>query len=199
MPTRRHNAGFTLFELLIVLAVMGVLVGLVLPESTPALDEQLRLAADVLKTDLAYARSLAITSDSTYQITFEEDDNRYVLTHTGDDPGLDTLPDSPFRAVGDPADKHIVDFDELPQMAAGVRFVIAAAYNLFFHHVDNVEYGALGEPTRGGYTVIWLAAGDGNDTKYIYLVVYPVTGMVKIGNVTTVAPPSWILTASPML
>ena len=196
--TRRHPAaaGFTLIELLIVLAIMGVLVGIVLPDSTPAIDEQLRLAADVLKTDLAYARSLAITSDSTYRIAFDEEENRYVLTHTGSNPALDRLPDSPFRAADDPPDQHIVDFDELPQVTAGVRFVTAAAFNLFLYPVADVEYGSLGEPSRGGYTVIWLAAGEGDDTKYVYLLVYPVTGMVEVGDTTTVAPPEWLVEAS---
>jgi len=189
---RPPTAGFTLIELLIVIAMVGILVGLVLPETSPALDEQLRLAAQVLKSDLAYARSLAITNQSTYQITFDGEENRYVLSHSGSDESLDVLPDSPFRNPGDPPEQHIVDFDELPRVGRGVRFVSAATLDLFLLPTDNIEYGPLGETTRGSYSVIWLAAGSGEETKYIWLLVYPVTGLAEEGSCSTYGPPSWI-------
>jgi len=193
-PNRRQQTGFTLFELLIVLTVIGVLVGLVLPDTSPAIDEQLRMAADILRNDLALARSLAVSNDSTYAVTFEEDENRYILTHTGTNAALDELPSSPYRALDDSSEELVVDFDELPQMGAAVEYVAAAALNFTLTRVDDVEFDSLGAPTRGGYTVVWLSAGEDESEKYIYLIVYPTTGMVKVGDVTTYAPPAWLLT-----
>jgi len=190
-PGRRSDA-FTLIELLIVIAMMGILVGLVLPGMDPALDEQLRLGAEVLRTDLAYARSLAITNQSTYRITFDRGENRYVLTHSGADDALDALPDSPFRNPGDPPEQHVVDFDELPRVGRGVRFEAAATLDTFLLTTDNIEYGPLGETTRGSYSVIWLAAGTGEETKYVWLLVYPVTGLAEVGGYSTNGPPDWL-------
>ena len=71
MLHRRPTAGLTLIELLIVVAVMGILAGLVLPSSNPSLHDQLRSAAQILAGDLAYGRSLAVTHNSRYQFTFD--------------------------------------------------------------------------------------------------------------------------------
>jgi hypothetical protein len=173
---------------LIVIAMVGILAAVVLPDGTPALDEQLRLAAQVLKTDLAYARSLAITHQSTYRITFEKAENRYVLTHSGADDALDALPDSPFRNPDDPPEQHVVDFDELPRVGRGVRFEAAMLDDVL--PVDRVEYNDLGELSEGGDTSIWLAAGEGKERKYIQLKVYAVTGLAEVGGYTTDGPRS---------
>ncbi len=80
-----------------VIVVMGILVGLVLPNSNPSLLDQLRSAAQILRTDLAYGQSLAVANNSTYRFTFDTQNNRYVLSHSGANAALDKLPDSPFR------------------------------------------------------------------------------------------------------
>lgn len=194
---RRRSAGLTLIELLMVIAVMGILVGLVLPRSNPTIDDQLRSAAHILRTDLAYGRSLAVTNNSTYRLTFDTAENRYILEHSGSKAALDTLPDSPLRSPGDPPDQHVVDLDELPQMGPGARIVTAASGGATWQRVGQVEFGPLGGTTGSEPTRVWLAAGFGPETRYACLTVDPVTGLTQIQYTTQPPSADLLLGASP--
>lgn len=198
MLHRRPTAGLTLIELLIVVAVMGILAGLVLPSSNPSLHDQLRSAAQILAGDLAYGRSLAVTHNSRYQFTFDPSGNRYILEHSGPNAALDTLPVSPFRAPGDPPDQQIVDFQELPHLGPTVRIAGVGVNRSPWVSVGNLEFGPLGETTRPRETVIWLAAGTGSGTRYITLHVNPVTGLTTVGSYTANGPPSLQAEALPL-
>ena len=190
---RRQSAGFSLIELLIVIAVIGILAGLVLPRSNPSLYDQLRSVAQILRTDLAYGRSLAVTNNSTYRITFDTTDNRYILEHSGSRAALDTLPDSPFRDPDDPPERHVVDLDALPHIGPGVRIVSAATSGALVARVADVEFGPLGETTRTSPTVVWLAAGYGLDTRYLSLTINPVTGLTDLEYRATEGPPAGVV------
>ncbi len=192
LPHRRPSAGFSLIELLMVIVVMGILVGLVLPNSNPSLLDQLRSGAQILRTDLAYGQSLAVANNSTYRFTFDAEDNRYTLYHSGANAALDALPDSPFRGPDDPPDRHVVDFDELPHVGPTVR-LIAAGVAESAQRVSSLQFGPAGETTRNGTTMIWLGVGSGSSARYISLAVHPTTGLVELGDPTRDAPPPWAL------
>ncbi len=190
---RRSPAAFSLIELLIVIAVIGILAGLVLPRTNPSLYDQLRAAAQILRTDLAYGRSLAVTNQSTYRVTFDAAENQYVLEHSGPSAALDALPDSPFRRVTDPSEQYIVDLDDLPRVGPGVRIVAVGSSGAALQQVFDVEFGPLGETTRTDPTVVWLAAGHGPDTRYLVLTVNPLTGLTDLEYRGAEAPPAEIL------
>jgi len=192
-PRRRQPAGLTLLELLLVIAVMGILVGLVLPSSEPNTYDQLRSVTRIVTTDLAYGRSLALANNSTYRFTFDTQQNRYVLEHSGGNAALDRLPDSPFRSADDPPDRHIVDLDDLPHLATTVRLLTAAGFQPGLQRVKDLEFGPLGETTRSGETLICLAAGSESETRYVWLCVNPVTGLAEVWWYTSQPPPPWLL------
>jgi prepilin-type N-terminal cleavage/methylation domain-containing protein len=82
MQTARNQRGFSLPELLVVLAVIGLLVVV----AVPLVSEQVRRATvlgsvDVLRTDLRAARMIAATRQQAVPFTFElTPQNRYSYT-----------------------------------------------------------------------------------------------------------------------
>jgi prepilin-type N-terminal cleavage/methylation domain-containing protein len=182
-PTNQPTAAFSLVELLIVVAVMGILVGIVLPHFQPPLSEQLRGAASIVGADLSYARNLAVTNGSTYRVSFDVDGNRYVLTHTGSNPTLDTLPATPFRPSQDAPDEHTCDLDELPHIGTTVHVYAVNEGIGSWKPIGDVEFGPLGGTSRAEPTMVWLRCGSGPGRRFLPLTVDPVTGLVAVGEI----------------
>jgi len=187
-PTFQANAAFSLIELLIVVAVMGILIGIVLPHFQPPLSEQLHGAASIVAADLEYARNLAVTNGSTYRTTFDLSGNRYVLTHSGSNSVLDTLPSTPFRPPSDARDEHTCDLDELPHIGATVHVHAVSEGVRTWKPVDDVEFGPLGGTTRSEPTTVWLQCGSGHDRRFLPLTISPTTGLVAVGEIQSADP-----------
>src|SRR5437762_3165015 len=92
---RALGRGLTLIELLLTLAVLGILAAILIPQLSGDLPERLSAAAQVVSADLDYARSLAVANNTSYTITFDPGSNRYYLRHSGPNPQFNTLPASP--------------------------------------------------------------------------------------------------------
>ncbi len=190
--TNRQLAGFTLIELLIVIALVGVLAAVVLPSSEPSANDQLRATARILGADLAYARSLAVTNNSEYRVAFDLPNNRYTLEHSGSNPNLDVLPDSPFSRTAGAQKQMVVNLDELPRLGGRVRMEAVAEVDWLVRRVSDIEFGPLGETTRSGSTLLWLGAGSDVRKRYLMLIVHPITGLTEMSNSTEQGPPSWL-------
>lgn len=187
-PTHKPTAAFSLIELLIVVAVMGILIGIVLPHFQPPLSEQLRGAATIVAADLSYARNLAVTNGSTYRTAFDVNGNRYVLTHSGSNSALDTLPSTPFRPSHDAPDEHTCDLDQLPHIGTTVHVHAVSEGVGTWKPIDHVEFGPLGGTTRSEPTRVWLRCGSGPDSRFLPLTVDPITGLVAVGEIQVTDP-----------
>lgn len=193
----RQNVGFTLIELLMVIALVGILAAVVLPSFEPSLNDQLRATARILATDLAYARSLAVTNNSRYRIVFSVKDNRYTLEHSGANASLNALPESPFSRESGAQKQMVVELDKLPRVGGEVHLAAVAEFNPSVAAASEVEFGPLGETTDAAWTIIWLRAGSGSRARYVLLLVHPITGLAEISSTTETAPPQWLTSASP--
>lgn len=178
MNRPRRRSGFSLVEMLIVVTILGILSALAIPSTNANLREQLQATAHTLTRDLDYARSLAVTNNSRYRMAIDVAQQRYVLTHTGTNAQLNTLPETPFRDPDDPANEQIVELENLVTGdATGARFLAAGPGGALSGTVTNIEFGPLGEVTSAQEVVVWLVAGAGDGRLYLPIRVDPITGL----------------------
>jgi prepilin-type N-terminal cleavage/methylation domain-containing protein len=183
---RRH--GITLVELLIAVALVGILAATLIPSASPVPGDALSGAAQILAADLEYGRDLAVTHNSRYRFTFQLAQNRYILEHSGANAGLNVLPPSPFRSPTDPPNQQIVALGDLPQIGAPVRVCAGEANGQSLGPTVHMEFGPLGETTSSAETTIWLSSGAGTAERFIPISVNPVTGLARIGELQAVRP-----------
>jgi general secretion pathway protein H len=89
---QRSQRGFTLIELILVLAIAGFIISLVAPAISSTTGLNLKTAAKRVAAGLRYARSQAVTTGDIYQITFDIDQNEMSIERMvkGDPYGLQT-------------------------------------------------------------------------------------------------------------
>ncbi len=180
--------GLTLIELLLTLAVLGILAAAIIPQLTADLPERLDAAAQVVAADLDYARALAVANNSTYRVTFQPAQNQYYLRHSGANPLFNALPRSPFRQNDDPVDQQSTRLADLPLPEPGVRLVGLVAMQGAGQAATHIEFKALGETTSKYESVVWLSCGKGSSRRYISVHVNPVTGLTEIGPLRGALP-----------
>ena len=184
----RKPAGVTLIELLLTLAVLSILAAILIPQLSGDLPERLAAAAQILSADLDYARSLAVTNNTSYKVTFDVAGNKYDLRHSGTNSLFNTLPGSPFRQSNDPADKQTTNLSQLPLPAPGVRLAAVVQTTGGVQSTTTLEFNSLGGTTCASQTIVWLSCGTGNLKRYISVYVDPITGLVTIGPTVTALP-----------
>ena len=188
MKTSRPSAGFSLLELLIVITIMSIMAGLIAVNSTTNTRDQLQGTAEIVAGEIAYARSLAVTNNDNYLLTFDATNGQFVLTHSGTNGAFNTLPMTAFRSPQDTATQHVVNLDALPNLGTAVHLLGALAMTSSPASVTTLEFGPLGETTGTDPTVVWLAAGSGDNARYLSITVNPVTGLTSIGSLQATRP-----------
>ena len=183
----RH--AFSMVELLIVLSIIGILAALAVPYLNPSMQSQLESAGHIVAADLAYARSLAIANNSSYEVSFDAAANRYTLRHSGANTALNSLPPSPNHHPDDPPDQQITDFANLPQLGPAPRIEAIHRMTATPVKVTTVEFAPLGQTTRGEATIIWLSCGADDSLRHLPIRVDPISGLATVGQLQTAPPP----------
>ena len=170
-----------MIELLMVVAIIGIVAAVAIPSFEPTVHDQLQSAARLISEDVSYARNLAVAYNSKYLLTFDLTQNRYVLQHSGSNSALNTLPASPSHNPSDPADRQIVRMSDALGPGVTVRLFAVYALSTPAQAAGDVEFGPLGETTRSEETIVWLAAGAGTTERFLSVRVNPVTGICRTG------------------
>ena len=76
---RGISGGFTLVELLIVIAIIMIAALTAIPMMSSAASMQIRSAANMLTADLEYAKSMSISRGQNYSVVFDKDTESYRI------------------------------------------------------------------------------------------------------------------------
>ncbi len=88
LKTHQHNHGLTVIELMVVVAVVGVLIALAAPSMRSLISAQRVVSINAeLVTDLQFARSEAVRRNRDVHVRFRATDNCYVLYVDNAGPG----------------------------------------------------------------------------------------------------------------
>jgi Tfp pilus assembly protein FimT len=178
----------TLVELLMTIAVLGILAAILIPQLSGDVPERLSAAAQVVATDLDYARSLAVANNTAYRFTFDVPNNRYVLRHSGTAAQFNTLPPSPHRQNDDPVTQQTTSLAALPIPEPGVRLVAIVQMQGSGTSTSEIEFNALGGTTCPQASVVWLVCGKGTIRRFLSVSVDPITGLATIGSPVATLP-----------
>jgi len=186
---RSRRRGFSLAELLIVVALLAIAAAVVVPNSSTSMATDLVQAAEVVVAELDYVRNLAVTYGSSYEATYSDDGTQLLLAHSGSNSSLDTLPAAPFGSVNDDPTQRVLRINELTSLAGDVRIVGAVAVtDSGDEPIASIEFGPLGETTRSETTQLWLANGRESARRYVAIEINPITGLATPGDVTSTLP-----------
>ena len=189
MRSLRTDHGFTLVEVMIVIAIMSVLAGLAIPYYQPNATIQLQAAAEIVAADVAFARSMAVSRNNEYTISFDIAENAYSLSHTGGVPALANLPNSPFHYEDD-ATERTTQLESLPHWGEAAKLV--AVYSRPDSgaptSISSVVFEPSGNTAYDETTAIWLSVGSGTVSRFISVEIDPVTGLESVSEVTSTMP-----------
>ncbi len=153
------RSGFTMIELIIVMAIIAIAALVAVPMMSSAASVQIRSASNMIAGDLEYARSMAISRGQKYSMIFDPAAESYKIVDEG---GI--VIKHPVKTGFD----YIVDFKNNGRLN---KVDIA---NANFNATTSVQFDCLGSPDSGG--TVGLQAGETTVT----ITVEHVTGYVSI-------------------
>ena len=162
------SGGFTVIELLIVVVIIAIAAMTVIPMMTSAAGVQIRSAANMIASDLEYAKSMAISKGQNFSVVFDKTTESYSIR------------DQAGTVIAHPVKKG---FDYVIDFRNDSRLNKVDIADVDFDATSEIKFDYLGSPYNGGDTplnsgVINLQAGGITTT----IAVEPVTGFISIAD-----------------
>jgi len=76
---------FTLVEMIIVLVILAIVAAIAMPLYTSAASTQVRTAANMVASDLEYAKSMAMSTGMNYSVVFDDSNESYRIRDANGD------------------------------------------------------------------------------------------------------------------
>lgn len=186
----RPNHGFTLVELLLVTVMLGILAAMVLPSASSSGVTALDGTAQIIASDLAYIRQLALTNATTYRVTFDLVKNEYYVEHTGSNPVWDNLEVPPYGSPASITQRYVVELNLLPTLGTSAVVLDAVGHQAgTFTPTTQLEFNSLGATTASDDTSIWLSVEGGSVDRFVEVRVDAVSGLAWVQPITTSGSP----------
>lgn len=169
---RKRIYGFTLIEIIIVVAILAIAALLAVPMLSTAADTQLRSAANMIAADLEYARSMAISTQQKYSVVFSSTNESYEVRDS-----VGTVIDNPINA-GSPLSIVFGNDSRLSRVV-----VVSAIITDGTDTEEVVTFDYLGTPHVGLTTASALTSGIISlqaDSFTMQVEIEQVTGYVSI-------------------
>ena len=156
----KFNCGFTLIEMLIVVVILSIAALAAIPMFSSGADMQIRSAANMIASDLEYARSMAISRGQKYSVVFDENTESYSIKKAGD-----------TNPIDHPVKKG---FPYTISFKTDSRLSKVDITNVNFNSTSTVRFNYIGSPDNGG--TVNLQAGSITATVNVE----PITGFITI-------------------
>lgn len=186
---RPARVGLSLVEVLIVIALLGVVLGVALPALQPQTADQVLAAAQRLVADLDYVRQLAITNNTTYAVLFDPAKNEYRIEHSGAATAWHVLPTTVhFTSLAGSAGRTQWVVPVGQPLTSGISVELREARReASGSSLDRLDFQPLGHIEPGERVVVWLAGGAVPQRRYVPVYVER-TGFVWAGDLSVTAP-----------
>lgn len=164
--SRKILPALTLVEILMVLVIVGIIAAIAVPLYSSAASVQLKTAANMIASDIEYAKSMAMSTGRNYSVVFDTSAESYSIKNSDGQ----VIP-HPVRIGAD----YSVDF------ANDGRLDKVDIMNTNFGATNTISFDNIGAPIYGGGTVlneglIQLCAEGGT----LRVKIQSVTGYVSI-------------------